>query len=75
MKLIKNARLLLESGRFKEGMDILLDNKIIKTGRASEWEYAFKEAECEILDAHNCYVTPGFIDAHCHIGILSLIHI
>ena len=29
MKLIKNARLLLESGRFKEGMDILLDNKII----------------------------------------------
>ena len=69
MKLIKNARLLLESGRFKEGMDILLDNKIIKTGRASEWEYEFKEADCEILDAHNCYVTPGFIDAHCHIGI------
>ena len=23
----------------------------------------------EVLDASGCLVTPGFIDAHCHIGI------
>ena len=33
MKLIKNARMLEENGNFSEGMDILFEQKILKTGR------------------------------------------
>ena len=28
-------------------------------------------AETEVFDAAGCYVLPGLIDAHCHIGILK----
>lgn len=24
---------------------------------------------CELIDAAGCYVVPGYIDAHCHVGI------
>lgn len=68
MKLIKNARMLMENGSFKEGTDILFDKKIIKTGRNLAADYEGKQ-DCEIILAQGRYVTPGFIDAHCHIGI------
>ena len=32
MKLIKNARMLMENGSFAQSMDILFDKKIIRTG-------------------------------------------
>ncbi|HJA69157.1 MAG TPA: amidohydrolase [Firmicutes bacterium] len=67
MKLIKNARMLMENGSFAQSMDILFDKKIIRTGSKLAEEY--QSADCEIMDAQDRYVTPGLIDAHCHIGI------
>ncbi len=69
MKLIKNARMLEENGSFSEGMDILFEQKILKTGRNLTLECLSGDKNCEIFDAAGRYVTPGLIDAHCHIGI------
>ena len=46
MKLIKNARMLMENGSFAQSMDILFDKKIIRTGSKLAEEY--QSADCEI---------------------------
>ena len=56
-QLLKNCRL-IDSG---EVVDILTDNKtILKIGQNIT-------ADAQIYDAQGRYVTPGFIDLHCHL--------
>lgn len=59
MKVIKNARLVLEND-ILENVNLYIDNgEIVKTGGV--------EMECdEVIDAGNNYVSAGFIDIHTH---------
>ena len=43
---------------------------LIDRGKIIEVAANIKEMpDCEVIDADNCWVTPGLIDAHSHIGI------
>src|SRR5919106_5372498 len=54
------------SGEILEGAEIaVLDGKICYVGLSAAHTYG---DATEILDAKGCYVSPGFIDAHTHIG-------
>ena len=60
--LIKNAKAILDNGIFER--DILIkDDKIIDTEFSGELP-----DNCEIYDANNNFVSPGFIDIHLHGG-------
>ena len=70
MLLVKNARLLTMAGKeFQNGYVAADEGKITALGDdASELERL--EAECnEVIDAKGHYVVPGFVDAHCHVGM------
>ena len=72
MLFIKNARILTMAGINYESGYILADKgKIIKLGKdAADAESLVAGSEkCEIVDAGGRYVLPGFIDAHCHVGM------
>lgn len=48
-----------------ENGQVLVDGgKIVAVGRNLEIPEG-----CEIFDASGCLVTPGFVEAHCHIGL------
>jgi adenine deaminase len=54
------------SGEFLDGMEIgVLDGRICYVGSSAA--HARGDAT-EIVDAHELYVSPGFIDGHTHIG-------
>ena len=63
--LFKNAMLLMPSGKFTEGDLLIKGEKIACVGVANH-EDAFT-----VIDCTGKYITPGFIDAHCHVGILE----
>ncbi len=64
MMLLKNATILPQTKDPFVG-DVLVDGKIIKTvGR----DIACPEG-AKIIDAAGYFITPGFIDAHTHIGM------
>lgn len=66
MLLIANAAALEPSGQFRSGQNILINNgKIAAVGQHLPAE------GCEVLDAQGAFVTPGLIDAHCHVGLLE----
>lgn len=67
MLLIKNGRIVTMTGNDYDNGSVLIKNKkIIKIGKNID----VKESEdCKIIDAKNCWVMPGIIEAHCHIGI------
>lgn len=77
MLLIKNGHLLTMTdekhkeanrrGLVGERLDLLCVNKKIE--RIAPQIEMPKSAELEVLDASGCLVTPGLIDAHCHVGI------
>lgn len=65
MILVKNGRILTMSDGIIEKGDILIDGgKIVKIAKSIK-----ADSDYEIIDAKNCYVMPGIIDAHCHIGM------
>jgi adenine deaminase len=65
--LITGGRLVnVYSGEILDGVEIaVLDGKVCYVGRRARHTYG---RTTEILDAEGRYVSPGFIDAHTHIG-------
>ena len=54
------------SGEILEGMEIaVLDGRICYVGPSAQHTRSEKS---EIIDASGCYISPGFIDGHTHIG-------
>lgn len=67
MKIITNARILTmtDAGEIQNGYIVIKDGKISDVGHMP-----FPPcADAEIIDAKGAIVTPGFIDAHSHIGM------
>lgn len=71
MLLIKNARLLTMAGsEYENGYIAAEAGKITALGCDAAEADRLEAAGCsEVIDAKGCYVLPGFIDAHCHVGM------
>lgn len=62
---IKNGKLYTMSGEVLEKGDILIEHgKIVAIGETLEIPL-----DAEVIDAEGKLVFPGFIDAHCHLGM------
>ncbi|HVI39891.1 MAG TPA: hypothetical protein VM577_04455, partial [Anaerovoracaceae bacterium] len=67
MILIKNGKILTMAGTtYEPGSLLIKDKKIFKIDKEIE---ADPNNITEIIDATDCWVMPGLIEAHCHIGI------
>lgn len=66
MILIKGGKIKPITGAEIENGELLIgdDGKIAAIGKNVD-----APADAKVIDATGCLVTPGFIDAHCHIGI------
>lgn len=65
MKLIQGGLIkTMTSGDIPNGQVLIDGSKIVAVGQNLD-----VPAGTEIIDAAGCIVTPGFVDAHCHIGI------
>ena len=66
MLLIRGGKIKPIVGEEMENGELLIgdDGKIAAIGQKED-----APEGVEVLDASGCLVTPGFIDAHCHIGI------
>lgn len=65
MILIKNGTVKTISGPDIIGGQVLIDgSRIVAVGQTLE-----APADAQVIDAAGCLVAPGFIDAHCHIGL------
>jgi adenine deaminase len=54
------------SGEILDGIEVaILDGRVCYVGPSAKHA---KGSTTEILDSANCYVAPGFIDGHTHIG-------
>jgi len=70
MLLIKNAKLLTMAGAdYDNGYIAVEGEKITALGDDAADLAALEAASSEVIDAKGCYVLPGFIDAHCHVGM------
>jgi imidazolonepropionase-like amidohydrolase len=67
MLLIKNGKILTMTGKnYDSGSILIKDKKIVKVDdEIYEKDYPISQ----VIDATGCWVLPGLIDAHCHIGI------
>ncbi len=67
MILIKNANVYTmdEQGLIENGYVLLEGDRISSVGSMKN----LPDTEAEIIDADGGSVTPGFIDAHCHLGM------
>lgn len=65
MILIKNGRVKTMAGPDIPQGQVLIDGgKIVAVG-----ESVNAPADAQVIDAAGCLVAPGFVDAHCHIGL------
>ncbi len=64
MLLIKNGYVKTMAGPDIPGGDVLIDNgKIVSVGMG------IQAPDAQVIDACGRLVTPGFVEAHCHIGL------
>lgn len=63
MLVLKNGKLLTMAGPETIGDVAMEDGKIVAVGANLSYPGA------DVRDVSGCYVTPGFVDAHCHIGM------
>ncbi|MPM49788.1 Imidazolonepropionase [bioreactor metagenome] len=69
MLLIKNGKVITMSGKTYDNGSVLIKNKkIIEVGENVTID---GNEDCNVIDASNCWVIPGIIEAHCHIGIIE----
>ena len=62
--IIKNAKVFMDTSGCFEHLDILVwDGKIAEIAEVLDAE------EEAVIDAKGCFVTPGLIEAHSHIGM------
>lgn len=62
---IKNGLIYTMAGDMLENGSIIIHNgKIIEVGQNLD-----VPSDCETIDANGRMVTPGFVEAHCHIGL------
>ncbi|MGE5544064.1 MAG: amidohydrolase [Bacillota bacterium] len=54
----------VKNGIIKDGIILIQDSTIKEVGQDTAIS-----PSCTVIYAAGCYVTPGFIDAHCHVGI------
>lgn len=64
MLFIKNGKVITMAGETIENGSILIEN-----GKISAVGLLEAPKNAEIIDANGQYVLPGFIDAHCHLGM------
>lgn len=68
MLLIKNGKVLTMTGiDYDKGYVLIDEGKIVEVGKGNK-NYRGKKT-LEIIDAEGKYILPGFIDAHCHVGM------
>lgn len=64
--LIKNGKIFtMSSKNYENGCILIKDGKIVEIAEHIDIE------DDIIIDAKGAYVTPGMIDAHCHVGIIE----
>lgn len=69
MILIKNVNIItMECQTYSNGYIIIEDNLIKDLGYMAELPYTENQFD-EIFDADGATALPGFIDAHCHVGL------
>lgn len=66
LHIINGQLLTMENENFENGFLSIKDGKIAALGDMKDFVPGDGD---EVLDANGGYVTPGFIDAHCHIGM------
>lgn len=67
MILIKNGKIFTGTGQNIEKGDLLIDQRIIK----AVGENISVDETTEIIDAAGNWIMPGFVDAHCHLGLFE----
>ncbi|MDY4621864.1 MAG: amidohydrolase, partial [Eubacteriales bacterium] len=65
MKVLKHGKIIPIVGDEFTGDVAFEDGKIIALGANLEYP------DAEYINVDGCVVTPGFIDAHCHIGMFE----
>lgn len=65
--IIKNAKVHTMAGKDYDPGCVLTENTIIKS--VAEHISGSENTDGVVIDAEGCWVMPGLIDAHCHIGI------
>lgn len=58
-------------GVIHSGSVYIEDHRIVWVGPSEEWDNAFMETAQALkrIDCHGEHITPGFIDAHVHLGL------
>ena len=67
MLLIKNGKIMtMTDENYNNGSILIKDKKIVEIGEKIN---VSNNSQCKIIDAKKCWVMPGIIEAHCHIGL------